>query len=106
MINQDSQPINQPTNTNQNQIQEVRDNPEPVQEPEIIEDEPEEVPELVEEPEEEIETRAEPQDVEVSLDQSGLPRFAAVPQTQTVIARAPLTPATARYILLFTFSYF
>merc|ERR1712029_148003 len=39
-----------------------------------------------------------PQDVEVSLDQTGLPRFAAVPQTQTVIARAPLTPATSRFV--------
>ena len=98
MINQDSQaPAPAPENNDNAVIQEVRDTP---AEPEVIEEE--EVPELTEE--EEPAQRAPetpapaPQDVEVSLDQTGLPRFAAVPQTQTVIARAPLTPATSRFV--------
>ena len=98
MINQDSQaPAPAPENNDNAVIQEVRDTP---AEPEAIEEE--EVPELTEE--EEPAQRAPetpapaPQDVEVSLDQTGLPRFAAVPQTQTVIARAPLTPATSRFV--------
>ena len=53
-----------------------------------------------EEPETDNQRTVEPQpqeDVVVTQDQSGLPRFAAVP-TQTVVARAPLTPATARFV--------
>ena len=101
MINQDSQapaaPTPAPAN-NDSEVLEVRDVPE---ESEVIEDE--EVPELTEEEEEPVQRTPEtpapaPQDVEVSLDQTGLPRFAAVPQTTTVIARAPLTPATSRFV--------
>ena len=99
MINQDSQapaaPTPAPAN-NESEVLEVRDAPEDT---EVIEDE--EVPELTEEEEEPVQRTPEtpaPQDVEVSLDQTGLPRFAAVPQTQTVIARAPLTPATSRFV--------
>ena len=99
MINQDSQaPAAPAPANNDNEVLEVRDVPE---ESEVIEDE--EVPELTEEEQEPVQRTPEtpapaPQDVEVSLDQTGLPRFAAVPQTQTVIARAPLTPATSRFV--------
>ena len=102
MINQDSQAPAAPTPAepvnNDSEVLEVRDAPE---ESEVIEEE--EVPELTEEEEEPVQRTPEtpapaPQDVEVSLDQTGLPRFAAVPQTTTVIARAPLTPATSRFV--------
>ena len=95
MINQDnaaSNPAPAPAAPADEGVLEVR---------EPVEEEPEPVPVLEEEPEEQDQRTVEPQpqeqDVVVTQDQSGLPRFAAVP-TQTVVARAPLTPATARFV--------
>ena len=93
MINQDNAAVNSPSNVasnnNNNGVLEVRDN-QPAEEEEPV-------PVLDDIEEEANDNQRASEDVVVTQDQTGLPRFAAVP-TQTVVARAPLTPATARFV--------